>query len=61
MFYFCIFYIIPCLVSGWLVNRRCSEGDVDYLTATAMMLTAIIPIFNIFLLINLIKYEIDNK
>lgn len=53
MFYFCIFYIIPCLWSGYLINKLYSEGELDYINATAHMLVAILPFFNIILLIHI--------
>lgn len=55
MFYFCIFYIIPCLWSGYLVNQLYSEGELDYMNATAHMLVAILPFFNIILLIHIMN------
>ena len=29
MFYFCIFYIIPCLLNAWFANREYSNGNID--------------------------------
>ena len=60
MFYFCIFYIIPCLWSGYLINQLYSEGQLDYVNATVHMLAAIVPLINIVLLINLL-YERFNR
>ena len=55
MFYFCLFYIIPCLLNVWFTNREYSNGRIDLLTANALMLMSIIPIVNLFQLIVNIK------
>lgn len=55
MFYFMLFYIIPCLFCGWYNNKLYSNGELDYLQTTALMLIAITPILNIFLTAYFIK------
>lgn len=61
MFYFCIFYIIPCLLNAWLTNREYSNGKIDLLTANVLMFVSIIPIINLFQLIVIIKEFFFNK
>lgn len=61
MFYFCIFYIIPCLLDVWFANREYSNGDIDLITANVLMLTSILPIINLFQLIINIKTFFFNK
>ena len=61
MFYFCIFYIIPCLITGYFVNKFYSEGDIDYYISTGIMLFAIIPLLNIFAMIACIKHWYDRR
>ena len=60
MFYFCIFYIIPCLVSEWIVNKLYSTGYMEYQAATIFMLFAFFPFMNILTLIFLI-YLFKNR
>lgn len=61
MFYFCIFYIIPCLLNTWFTNREYSNGNIDLLTANALMLMSIVPIINLFQLIVNIKEFLFSK
>lgn len=61
MFYFCIFYIIPCLLDVWFANREYSNGYIDLITANVLMLTSILPIINLFQLIINIKTFFFNK
>lgn len=61
MFYFCIFYIIPCLLNAWFTNKQFSNGEIDLITANALMLMSIVPIINLFQLIVNIKEFFFNK
>lgn len=61
MFYFMLFYIIPCLFCGWYNNKLYSDGELDYLQTTILMLIAIAPILNIFLMLNFIRSLWNNK
>ena len=61
MFYFCIFYIIPCLLNAWFANRKYSNGNIDLLTANALMLMSIVPVLNLVQLIVNIKSLFNNN
>lgn len=62
MFYFCLFYVIPCLLNAWFTNRKYSNGDIDLLTANALMLMSIIPIINLFqLIVNIKEFFFNNN
>lgn len=61
MFYFCIFYIIPCLLNAWFANREYSNGEIDLITANALMLMSIVPVLNLAQLIVNIKSLFNNN
>ena len=61
MFYFCLFYIIPCLLNAWFTNKQFSNGDIDLLTANVLMFISIVPIINLFQLIINIKEFFNNN
>lgn len=60
MFYFCIFYIIPCLLNAWFTNKQFSNGEIDLLTANALMFMSIVPIINLLQLMVNIKSLFNN-
>lgn len=61
MFYFMLFYIIPCLFCGWYNNKLYSNGELDYLQTTILMLIAITPILNVVLMLDFIYRLLNNK
>lgn len=61
MFYFCIFYIIPCLLNAWFANKQFSNGEIDLITANALMLMSIVPVLNLAQLIVNIKSLFSNN
>ena len=61
MFYFMLFYIIPCLFCGWYSNKLYSSGELDYSQTTILMLIAITPVFNIFLTLYFIRNWYESR
>ena len=61
MFYFCLFYIIPCLLNAWFTNKQFSNGEIDLITANALMLMSIVPVLNLAQLIVNIKSLFNNN
>ena len=61
MFYFMLLYIIPCLFCEWYSNKLYSNGESDYLQTTVLMLIAISPLFNIFLMLYFIKIWYESR